>query len=587
MTITYVVDCTDPARHVYHITLTLHQLAPGPHDLMLPVWGAAYEVRDFSRHLFGVVVSDPSGAEVAVQKTAKNRWHFEAPWSSVTVTYHVYAHDLVVEASHLDATHAYWSGHTLFFIIDGVRNAPVDLFVRVPRGWHISTGLDPVSDEPHHFRAPNYDHLADCPVEAGTHPRYVFHVAGKPHEIVLWGHGNEDPEQLVRDVRRIVETASSMFGGLPYEHYTFIVHLTEGGGGVEHRNSTTCQTSPLSFKPWSRYKRVLNLFAHEFFHLWNVKRIRPDVLDEPDYSQEVYTPLLWAMEGVTSYYAPLLLRRANLYSLEDYYETLAGAMKSLESKPGRRVMSVAEASFDTWMANYDRGPDVANRAISYYLKGSLVGFVLDMEIRRRTNNRRSLDDVLRLLYDRYGAHGVGFPESAYREAAEEVSGGSLGPFFRRYVDGVDELPLEAALRTAGLALHRTHSHPDKREGEPAHVPAWLGVEFSARPSSQTIATVLNPGPAAGVLYPGDEVVALDGLCVETAIALEDRIGSDWSPGDRVTVHVFRRGRLEALTVALGAAPPSRYEIRPAHPATGGQRDTFLSWLGAEFPAAKR
>ncbi|MGC8490004.1 MAG: M61 family metallopeptidase, partial [Clostridia bacterium] len=558
MTITYEVDCTAPERQVYHVTLTLGELAPGLHVLTLPVWGAAYEVRDFARHLFGLEVTDPSGVPMGVVKTAKNTWEFEAAASSATVTYHVYANELVVESSHLDATHAYWSGHTLFFIVDGVRDLPIDLFVRVPVGWHISTGLDPAGAEPGHYRAPHYDHLVDCPVEAGTHPRYRFMVQGKRHEIAVWGHGNEEPDRLVSDVRRIVETASSLFGGLPYKHYTFLVHLTEGGGGVEHRNSTTCQTSPLAFKPWSRYKRTLNLFAHEFFHLWNVKRIRPAVLDRPDYNREVYTRLLWAMEGVTSYYAPLLLRRAGLYSVEDYTETLADAIKSLESKPGRRVMSAAHASFDTWMANYDQGPDVANRAISYYLKGSLVGFVLDMEIRRRTLNRRSLDDVLRLLYERYAAHGVGFSEGAYQAAAEDVAGGSLAAFFARYVEGVDELPVEAALSLVGLALRRTHPATPHRQHDPAHLPAWLGVEFATRPPSRAIATVFNPGPAAGILYPGDEIVALDGLRTPTVDAVEARIQTDWRPGESVSVHVFRRGRLEAVTVALGAAPPGQY-----------------------------
>jgi len=583
MTITYQVDCTVPERHVYHVTLMLEDLVPGTHELTLPVWGAAYEVRDFARHVFGVEIMDRCGVPVPVVKTAKSTWRFETVSSSATVTYHVYANELVVESSHLDATHAYWSGHTLFFIVDGVRDLPIDLFIRVPVGWHVSTGLDPVEDDPGHYRAPNFDHLADCPVEAGTHPRYRFMVQGKRHEIAIWGHGNEDPDRLVADVRRIVETASSLFGGLPYEHYTFLVHLTEGGGGVEHRNSTTCQTSPLSFKPWSRYKRTLSLFAHEFFHLWNVKRIRPEVLDLPDYSREVYTRLLWAMEGVTSYYAPLLLRRAGLYSVKDYTEALAGAIKSLESKPGRRVMSAAQASFDTWMANYDRGPDVANRAISYYLKGSLVGFVLDMEIRRRTLGRRSLDDVLRLLYERYAAHGVGFPEAAYQAIAEEVAGGSLAAFFARHVEGVDELPIDAALSMVGLELRRTHPATPERQDDPTHLPAWLGVEFATRPTSRALATVFDPGPAAGILHPGDEIVALDGLRTSAGDEVEERIKTDWRPGESVSVHVFRRGRLEAVTVALGTAPPSQYEIVPVAHATAGQRAAFQSWLQGPFP----
>jgi predicted metalloprotease with PDZ domain len=582
---TYLVDATDPARHIYHVTLLLPDLLPGRHTLTLPAWGAAYEIRDFARHVFDLVIHHDAGHIVPVDKVAKNIWVFENSQPGVTVSYKVYADELVVENSHMDATHAYWSGHTLYFIVDDVRDRPIDLVLRVPPGWHVSTGLDPVGDVPHHYRASSYDQLADCPVEAGTHPRYWFEVQGKPHEIAVWGHGNEDPHRLVADVRRIVEAAARMFDGLPYEHYTFLVHLVEGaGGGVEHANSTTCQVAPLAFRPWSRYKHVLSLFAHEFFHLWNVKRIRPKVLDRPDYSREVYTTLLWAMEGITSYYAPLLLRRAGLYTIDDYTEALAEAIKSLESKPGRRLMSAARASFDTWTANYDRGPDVANRNISYYLKGSLVGFVLDMEIRRRTGTRRSLDDVLRLLYRRYGAQGRGFSDSAFQAAAEEIVGGSLGAFFARYVLGTAELPVDNALSVVGLELRRRHPVSGSREPGQGQAPAWLGVEFSAQPSSVRLTTVFDPGPAAGLLYPGDEVVALCGVRVQSPEGLEERIRAEGRPGQAVTVHVFRRDRLEAISVTLGAAPPSQYTIVPAGSVTSAQRAAFEAWLDAPFPS---
>jgi predicted metalloprotease with PDZ domain len=588
MTMTYEVDATDPARHIYRVTLKLENLSAGLHTLTLPVWGAAYEIRDFARHVFDVRVRDEVGNLVPVDKTAKNVWSFESEVPSVTVRYNVYAEDLVVESSHMDATHAYWSGPTLFFMVDDVRDQPIDLYIRVPPGWHVSTGLDPVGDVPHHYRAFSYDHLVDCPVEAGTHRRYGFQAQGKRHEIAIWGHGNEDPDRLVLDLRRIVDTASQMFEGLPYDHYTFLVHLTEGpGGGVEHANSTTCQMSPLSFRPWSRYKRVLSLFAHEFFHLWNVKRIRPAVLDRPDYNREVYTTLLWAMEGITSYYAPLLLCRARLYSVDDYTEALAEDIKRLELKPGRRVMSAAQASFDTWMSNYDRGPDVSNRKISYYLKGSLVGFVLDMEIRRHTVSRRSLDDVLRLLYRRYGSQGRGFPEEAFQATVEEIVGGSLGGFFARYVFGTAELPIDDALSVVGLELHRHHPRADddpERHGGGA--PAWLGVEFADPPTSRSLLTVFDPGPAAGLLYPGDEIVALDGVRVKTQQEVEERICADWRPGQQVVVHVFRRERLEAVTVPLGVAPPTKYAIRPAGRVTSSQRQAFEAWLNRPFPSSR-
>jgi predicted metalloprotease with PDZ domain len=594
----YTVDCTDPGKHVYDITLDLAGLTPGVHELALPVWApGAYEVQDFSRHVFDVKVVDGAGVAVPVDKTAKNVWRFDTVSDRVTVTYRVYAFQLAVDTSHLDGTHAYWNGTNLFFVVDGEKTLPIDVYIKAPAGWHVSTGLDRVGDDPFHFRAPNYDILADCPVEVGTHRRYTFDVLGKRHEIAIWGYGNEDPDRLVDDTRKIVEAAADLFGGLPYDHYTFILHIADAGGGLEHLNSTTCQTARTAFKPWKRYRRVLGLLSHEFFHLWNVKRIHPDMLGPFDYNREVYTHLLWAMEGFTDYYAFLLLRRSGLYSVNEYFEFLADEIKALESQPGRLVTSLARASFDTWISLYHPTPDFPNRSISYYLKGSLVGLLLDLEIRRRTDNQRSLDDVLRLLYERYGARGVGFPEEVYQSTAEEVAGGSLADFFARYIYGVDELPLDDALGWAGLEILRRIKNADLRKDDeekdghqdeeeaPSDPPfAWLGVECRPNLDHIEIRTVYDPGPSAGLLYPGDEIVAIDTIRVRTADDLQTRIRADWRPGDTVLLQLFRRGRLETVSVTVGQSPPNEYKIRRVKDPSATQRALYESWLKTEWPS---
>ncbi len=515
---------------------------------------------------------------------AKNVWAFAAPAGAATVTYAVYAFELGTTRSHLDDTHAYWNGGTLFFYLDDLKELPIRVQVRAPAGWHASTALAADSHEPLTLHAAHYDELVDSPVEVGTHRRYEFRVDGKRHTVAIWGSGNQDDAQLVQDIRRIVEAEAALFGGLPYRNYTFIFHIAERGtGGLEHKNSTTCGFERFSFQPAARYRRALSLIAHEFFHLWNVKRIHPDMLGPFDYTQEVHTHLLWAMEGFTSYYAPLLLRRAGLYTVSDYLEALAQDAQRYESQPGRYVMDLSRSSFDTWLGEYHPNEDTLNRAMSYYLKGSLVGLALDLEIRSRTGGRRSLDDVQRLLFERYGQYDRGFPEPAYQAAAEEVAGGSLAQFFGRYINGLDPLPLDTLLATAGLALTRRWKPAGDEAASRAVPPAWLGITTRTEAGRLFVRTAYDPGPAAGVLDAGDQLMALAGWRIPDASALDQRIPSDYRPGDAVDITAFRRDRLVTRRVTLGAAPPTQYQVERVQRPTAAQIATYQAWLSAEWP----
>ncbi len=586
LSIDYRVAFPDPGAHLYQITLTVTDLPAGRHRLRLPVWTpGSYRIGDFSRNVFDVRLTF-NRTEWPLMQSSKNQWDFETPLQgSLVVDYQVYAYELGVRTSHLDLTHAYWNGAQLFFLVDDLKAVPHIIDIAVPPSWRVSTGLDPVPGHPHRYRAADYDVLIDSPVEVGTQRELAFDVDGIPHTVAIWGSGNEDPKRLVADLQKIVHGERELFGELPYLRYVFIFHLTDRRlGGLEHLNSTTCGMERFSFRPGSKsYRRVLGLIAHEVFHLWNVKRIHPEALGPFDYDREVYTRLLWAMEGLTEYYAGLLLLRAGLYQFDEYLERLATAIQTYEQQPGRFVQSLSQASLEAWTKFYHPGPETPNLQISYYLKGELVGLCLDLEIRRRSEGKASLDDVLRRLYDRYGRKRVGFPEAAYQEMVEEVSQSSFDDFFRRYVDSVDPLPLDDLLSWAGLTVQRqwkpTGSESEPVDRSPTVPRAWLGVKLRwAHRAYVEVETSYRNGPAASRLAPGDRIVALNGFWVEKPEDVERRIEEDHVPGDVVTLHWFRRGRLETQATTLGQAPPNDVKVAVSDPMSDDQALRLRQWL---------
>lgn len=583
----YTVNCLNPGLHIYRLTLQT-ELPAGRHTLTLPAWTpGSYRIQDFSRHLFDLTAR-VDGLELPVTHSSKNAWEFvlNAP-GTVTVTYAVFAFELTVRDSHLDETHAYWNGAQLFLLPDDLKDWEALVEIQAPPRWYVSTGLDRVDENPYLYRADNYDVLIDSPVEVGTHRISRFWVDEKPHTIAVWGHGNEDLERLTADVKRIVESERDLFGSLPYRHYTFILHLTDkSAGGLEHLNSNTCNVERFMFRPDKNYRRVLKLIAHEFFHLWNVKRIHPEALGPFDYHREVYTRLLWAMEGITDYYAGLTLCRGGLITPQKYLEGLGERIRDYEKRPGRFVQSLSESSFDTWIKLYRPDADSPNRTISYYLKGDLVGMCLDLEIRRRTENRHSLDDVLTRLYERYGQHGTGFPEHVYQETVEEVVGGSMADFFARYIDGVEALPIEQYLHYAGIAVERTHKNPNAEDGDttPLSTCPWLGVDTKLEEGQLRVTTSYDTGPAAALLYPGDQLLALNRIELKRGEDPAERIRRDFRVGDTVMVALFRRGELLSVPVTLAEAPFTDVKVVAAKEADAEQKAFFQRWLNVDWPA---
>jgi predicted metalloprotease with PDZ domain len=465
--------------------------------------------------------------------------------------------------------------------LDGHLRYPSTLRINPPAGWRIATGLPEVPGEPNTFRAENFDILYDSPVEVSNFKELSFEVKGVPHRIVIDGHGNYDPERMRNDVRKIVQTEAQMMGEIPYHDYTFILHLpSRGGGGLEHLNSTALEFSRFNFAPEENYRRFFSLVAHEFFHLWNVKRIRPDGLGPFDYTKENYTKLLWVAEGFTDYYAELFVRRAGLISDRVYLDGLATDIQNVQNTPGRLEMSVEEASFDSWIKFYRQDENSVNSQISYYDKGALLGLLLDLEIRKRTVGAKSLDDVMRYLYYEYYKKGRNYTPEVFQKVCELMAGSSLDQFFSRYVRGRDELGYDSALNVVGLRLDTTGV------ADPSQPPAqraYFGADSNQQGDRLIVTRVYAGSPAYEQgLNAGDQIVAVD-----NARASQDFLAArlkEKRPGDLIHLTIFRSDDLRTLDVKLGARNAASYRIVAVTQPTATQKRTYEAWLGAPFEA---
>lgn len=573
----YVLSFPEPHTHYLEVDATLP--ASGPLELMMAVWTpGSYLVREYAQHVEGVTASGPSGP-LPIRKTAKNRWLVEpGDAASVAFSYRVYARRLSVQGNFVDADMAVLNGAPTFIVPVGV--GAVDVLVE-PAWPGVATALPPHPDgDPHHFRAPDLDALIDTPVVMGTLQRHAFAVHGVPHELVnLGGDGRWDQERSARDVARIVETQIAFWGAIPYDRYLFLNAIAEAGGGLEHEHSTLMITSRWATGSVDAYRGWLGLVSHEFFHTWNVKRLRPVGLGPFDYEREVHTPSLWVAEGLTSYYDDLLLRRAGLVDDKGYLKLLSKQIRSVEETPGREVQALSEASFDAWIKFYRKDENRPNTTISYYRKGAVVGWLLDAEIRRASDGARTLDGVLRALW---AERDEPYTPERFRAVASEVAGTDLGPWLAHAVDGTGALDFEPALAWFGLrfAEQEEPSGDDPLGTDPE--PGWLGLHTGHDGGRLVVRQVRRgtPGYDAGVNV-GDELVALDGFRIGPRSW--DELRAQVPPGSSAELLVSRRGRLRTLAVELGAEPDASWslEVDPdAEPAAKARRERWLGGAGS-------
>lgn len=586
MQLTYTIAMPVPVTHLFQVRLTVQNLNQPAVEFTMPAWApGSYLIREYARHVQGFSAEDAAGRALSWRKIAKNRWQVaSAGVGTVVIRYQVYAGELSVRTSHLDSTHGYFNGFTVFMTLEEARHLPCELTI-VPCGdWQIATPLPPVPGKQNCFSADNFDHLIDCPTEIGTHQLVEFQALGKPHRIAFYGHGNEDLARLAADTQAIVEAAGGIFGGLPYDDYLFIIHACDQRrGGLEHRNSSTNGVVRWNFGDDTEYReRVLALLAHEYFHVWNVKRIMPAAFLNFDYDRENYTNLLWVMEGWTSYFELLILRRAGLWSASAVLVETAKRILRLQQTPGRHLQSAEMASFDTWIKFYRPDENSQNTAISYYNKGALLAMLLDLRLRQQSGGRCNLDEVMRRLWTDFALAGRGLPEEDFDRVLTEIAGFSLADFCERYVRGLDELPFAEYLGFAGLNLAFGYSGSAPADAPTAK--AGLGLRLEDSGGRALVNTVFADGPCAlADVAAGDELLAIAGLRVTTS-TLRRRL-DDYRPGDAVTLTLFRRDELRQETVTLNVQPHTALHVRPQAEATQEQKTLFEDWLCQPFPAA--
>jgi predicted metalloprotease with PDZ domain len=576
--ISYTVSMSKPYTHLLEVEMRLRAPGrlPSQLNLIMPVWSpGSYLIREFERHVQDFMVSDTAGGGRALrwQKTNKNTWRVETDGArELRVTYQVYANDLSVRTNDLNDRHANWNNVALLMYPEGHLSAPSSLRVVPFADWKVATGLPAVPGKQNTFRAENFDVLYDSPVEVGRFKTVSFEVKGVPHRIVMDGEGNYDLERLRRDVQKIVETQISIMGDIPYHDYTFFLHAhTSDGGGLEHLNSTSIILERNSFRSAAYVHSVLSVISHEFFHLWNVKRIRPDALGPFDYTRENYTKLLWVAEGITDYYGSLALRRAGLLSEEDYLGSLSSMIEAVQTKPGRLEMSVEDASFDAWIKYYRQDENSINSQISYYDKGHLLGLLLDLEIRKRSGGAKSLDDVMRYLYTEFYKKNRNYTPEDFQRAAERMAGGSLDSFFSRYVRGREELDYQASLEAFGLRLGEADAAK-----QPAARPSF-GADLSQEGDRLLIRRVIAGLPAYEQgLNSGDQIVALDGMRVNQQSFLA-RL-AEKNPGDTINLTIFRDDDLRVFAVKLGTRDATDYRIIPTKQPAPEQMKLYRAWV---------
>jgi predicted metalloprotease with PDZ domain len=572
--IRYTLSFTAPHTHYVEVRAEVPTSGRREVELMMAVWTpGSYLIREYERHVENVAATT-SGTALAVTKTAKNRWAIAtAGVDTVLVTYRVYGREMSVRTNWIESGFALINGAPTFLTLAGSHARPHEVTVMLPASWsRVMTALPPIAGKPHTFRAPSYDVLVDSPILCGSPAIYDVEIDGRIHRLVNEGEaGVFDGARAARDFESITREHHRFWGSVPYDNYVCLNLITESGGGLENCDSAVLMTSRWATRTRKAYLGWLELASHELFHVWNGKRLRPMALGPFDYEREAHTHSLWVVEGITDYYGDLLLHRAGLSTREEFLASLSEKIEALQTTPGRAVHSIVNASFDTWIKFYRPDENTPNTSISYYIKGSVAAFLLDVRIRRVSSGRCTLDHVMRAAYAKYSGER-GYSEQEFRALVEHIAGASFGSFWPSALEGTGELEYADALDTLGLRFKTAEPEIGKTPRK-----ATLGAITKIDGGRLIVAQVRRGTPAheAG-LNVDDEIVAIDDFRVRFD-QLDARM-EQYVAGDRVSMLVARRDRLLRLEVTLGAEPLKSWQLEPDPAATPGQRAGLDFWL---------
>lgn len=563
--ITFQVSFTEPQAHYADVEMTISNIKKDELTVKMPVWApGSYLVREFSKNVESFNVS-ANNAAVAFEKVAKNAWKIKTKGkNTITITYRVYSFEVSVRTSYVDASHAFLSPTGIFMYVDGSLADPSIVKIIPYKGWtKVSTGLQPVPDKVFTYYAKNFDWLFDSPIEVGNQDVFEFMAAGVKHEVAMVNAGNYDKEKLKLDMAKIVEKETAIFGENPNKNYVFIIHhFKAGGGGLEHLNSTVLGASRDAYSDNKKYQSFLGLVAHEYFHLWNVKRLRPIALGPFNYDVENYTTNLWIAEGFTAYYDNLMVQRISKYSPDELLNLIQDDYNAVHNQPGNKIQSVSESSFDAWIKYYRPNENSSNTTISYYNKGSLIACIMDLAIINHSKGKQSLDDAMRYAYKEfYKNKGRGYTDAEFKAVLESYTGQNLDQFYADYINGTKDLDFNTYLNYAGLRMVE----------KLAVKKPYLGATFN---KTEIVTVARNTAAWNAGLNVKDEIIAINGNRTDDVLAFVNKLGVN----DEADFLISRDGILKTIKVKLKASASKTMQIQQLETVTAAQKTVLEKWL---------